>query len=86
MADLCVGCGKMEIHPFEGLVRSIMDGSLYHVYCKPPLQSLQGECEACEWHLMHRVIPEHCPRCGRPTRVVALEPYEASCPHPSSLL
>jgi hypothetical protein len=86
MADPCVGCGKTDIHPFEGLVRSIMDGGRYYVRCQPPLPSLQGECEACEWHLMHRVIPEHCPRCGRPTRVFALEPYEASFLHPSSLL
>jgi hypothetical protein len=73
MAAPCVGCGKTDIHPFEGLVRSIMDGSLYDVRCQPPLQSLHGECGACEWQLMHRVIPEDCPRCGHPTRVVLLE-------------
>jgi hypothetical protein len=73
MADPCAGCGKTEIHPFEGLVRSIMDPGRYYVYCKPPLQSLHGECMACEWHLRHRVIPEYCPQCGTPTRVFVLE-------------
>jgi hypothetical protein len=76
MADPCVGCGKTEIHPFEGLVRSIMDGSLYYVHCQPPLQDLHGECGACEWQLIHRVIPEYCFRCGRPMRV--LTPEETS--------
>jgi hypothetical protein len=73
MADPCVGCGKTEIHPFEGLVRSIMDGTMYYVHCQPPLLDLHGACEACEWQLMHRVIPDHCPRCGSPTRVFVLE-------------
>jgi hypothetical protein len=73
MADPCAGCGKTAIHPFEGLVRSIMDVGRYHVHCQPPLLDLHGACEACEWQLMHRVIPEHCPRCGRPTRVFVLE-------------
>jgi hypothetical protein len=43
------------------------------VHGMPPLPSLHGECEACDWHLMHRVIPAHCPRCGRPTHVVSLD-------------
>jgi hypothetical protein len=82
MADPCVGCGKTEIHPFEGLVRSIMDRDRYYVHCKPPLQLLHGDCEACGWHLMHRVIPAHCPRCGRPTRVVSLDDASAGTfPH-----
>jgi hypothetical protein len=81
MADLGCGCGKMERHPFHGLIRG-MDGTLYYVHCKPPLQSLHGECEACDWHLMHRVIPAHCPRCGRPTRVVSLDDTSAGTfPH-----
>jgi predicted RNA-binding Zn-ribbon protein involved in translation (DUF1610 family) len=37
------------------------------------LQSLHGECMACDWHIMHRVIPEYCPHCGAPTRVVLLQ-------------
>jgi hypothetical protein len=82
MADPCVGCGKTEIHPFEGLVRSIMDGDRYYVHGMPPLPSLHGECEACDWHLMHRVIPAHCPRCGRPTHVVSLDDMSAGAvPH-----
>ena len=82
MADPCVGCGKTEIHPFEGLVRSIMDGDRYYVHCMPPLQSLHGECGACKWHIMHRVIPEYCPRCGYPTRVVVLDETSAGTfPH-----
>jgi hypothetical protein len=82
MADPCVGCGKTEIHPFEGLVRSIMDGDRYYVHGMPPLQSLHGECGACKWHIMHRVIPEYCPRCGYPTRVVLLdETSSGSFPH-----
>jgi hypothetical protein len=72
MADACSGCGNTEIHPFDGLVRG-MDGSLYYVRCKPPLQSIHGACEACEWQIMHRVIPAHCPRCGQPTRVLSPE-------------
>jgi hypothetical protein len=82
MADPCVGCGKTEIHPFEGLVRSIMDGDRYYVHGMPPLQSLHGACGACKWHIMHRVIPEYCPRCGYPTRVVVLdETSSGSFPH-----
>jgi hypothetical protein len=73
MANPCVGCGTTDIHPFEGLVRSIMDGSMYDGHGKPPLQPLHGECEACEWHIMHQVIPEHCPRCGRPTYLLSRE-------------
>jgi rubrerythrin len=73
MADPCIGCGKTVIHPFEGLVRSIMDGSIDHVHGKPPLPDLHGACEACGWHLRHRVIPEYCPQCGTPTRVFVLE-------------
>ena len=73
IAEPCVACGKTEIHPFEGLVRSMMDAGKYHVHCKPPLQSLHGECMACDWHIMHRVIPEYCPHCGAPTRVVLLQ-------------
>jgi hypothetical protein len=82
MADPCVGCGQTEIHPFEGLVRSIMDGDRYYVHGMPPLQSLHGECGACKWHIMHRVISEYCPRCGRPTRVVSLDDTSAGAvPH-----
>ena len=73
MAEPCCRCGTTTVHPFEGLVRGITDGESYHVYCKPPLQSLHCECETCEWHLMHGVIPAYCPRCGRPTRVLLLE-------------
>ena len=31
MADPCVGYGNTEIHPFEGLVRGIMDGESYYL-------------------------------------------------------
>jgi hypothetical protein len=82
MAEPCVGCGKTEIHPFEGLVRSIMDGGLYYVYCKPPLQDLHGECRTCEWQIIHRVIPKYCPYCGKPTRVFTAEKTsKQSCLH-----
>jgi hypothetical protein len=77
MAEPCYECGTTATHPFEGLVRSIIDGERYYVRCIPPLQSLHGECEACDWHLIHRVRPAHCPRCGRPTRVVALDDTSA---------
>jgi hypothetical protein len=73
MAEPCCACGTTAMHPFEGLVRSIMDEGSYHVFCLPPLQSLQGTCEACDWHITHRVIPEYCPRCGTPMRVVLLQ-------------
>jgi hypothetical protein len=75
MVDPCIGCGTTAMHPFEGLVRSIMDEGSYHVYCMPPLQSLQGTCEACKWRIVHRVIPRNCPQCGRPTLVLLPEPY-----------
>jgi hypothetical protein len=75
MVDPCIGCDTTAMHPFEGLVRSIMDEGSYHAYCRPPLQSLQGTCEACKWRIIHRVIPEYCPQCGRPTLVLLLEPY-----------
>ena len=73
MADPCIGCGTTAMHPFEGLVRSIMDEGSYHVYCMPPLQALQGTCEVCAWRIRHRVIPEYCPQCGYPTRVLVLQ-------------
>ena len=69
MAEPCCACGTTAVHPFEGLVRSIMDEGSYHVCCLPPLQALQGTCEACTWRLRHRVIPASCPQCGYPTRV-----------------
>lgn len=74
MAEPCVGCGTTVVHPFEGLVRSLMDEGSYHVFCLPPLQPLQGDCEACRWRIIHRVIPAHCPQCSNPTRVFVLEP------------
>jgi hypothetical protein len=73
MANPCVGCGTAAIHPFEGLVRSIMDGPLDDVRGTPPLPPLHGQCEAGEWHILHRVMPEHCPRCGRPTGLFSRE-------------
>jgi hypothetical protein len=73
MADPCVGCGKTEIHPFEGLVRSIMDGERYSGRGAPPLHSLHGACGACAWPIRQRGMPAYCPRCGRPTRVCSLE-------------
>jgi hypothetical protein len=73
MAELCYGCGTTAIHPFEGLVRSIMDGGRYSVHGMPPLQALYGACEGCDWNIMHRVIPEYCPRCGRPIRLLLRE-------------
>jgi hypothetical protein len=82
MADPCSGCGTTALHPFEGLVRSIMDGERYYVRCIPPLQSLHGACEACDWHIMQRVIPEYCPRCGRPIRLFSREDTSAGAvPH-----
>ena len=70
MADPSVGCGKTELHPFEGLVRSIMDGSLYYVHCKPPLQTMYGSCPSCPWHTVGLMIPRDCPQGGYPTRVL----------------
>jgi hypothetical protein len=73
MAEPCYGCGTTAIHPFEGLVRSIMDGERYYVRRTPPLQALYGACEGCDWKSMHRVIPEFCPQCDRPIRLVSRE-------------
>jgi hypothetical protein len=73
MAEPCIGCGNTAIHPFEGLVRSIMDGERYSVRGEPPLQALHGTCGVCAWHSRHRGMPASCPRCGRPTRVCSRE-------------
>jgi hypothetical protein len=71
MAEPCYGCGTTAIHPFEGLVRSIMDGERYSVHGMLSLPALDGAREDCDWNTMPRVIPEYCPRCGRPMRVLA---------------
>lgn len=82
MADPCVGCGNTAIHPFESLVRGIMDGERYDGRGMPPSQALHGECKSCDWSTMHRVMAEYCPRCGYPTRVVVLdETSSGSFPH-----
>jgi hypothetical protein len=73
MADPCVECGTTAIHPFEGLVRSIIDGERYSVRGVPPLPSLHGACGACAWHSRQRGMPAYRPRCGYPTRGLWLE-------------
>jgi hypothetical protein len=76
MSEPCVSCGKTALHPFEGLVHSLLDGQRYYVRCSPPLQSLLGECTHCGWQITYRVIPEGCPRCSNPIRVVSGENAE----------
>jgi hypothetical protein len=85
MAEPCIGCGNTAIHSFEGLVRSILDEGQYYVRCVPPLQALHGKCGACAWHIRQRGIPEYCPQCGYPTRVVVLDDtHDGLVPHPAS--
>jgi hypothetical protein len=73
MAESCCGCGNTAIHPFEGLVRGIMDGERYDGRGMPPSQALHGEGKGCDWSPLHRVMAEYCPRCGRPTRRLSRE-------------
>jgi hypothetical protein len=81
MTDPCSGCGKPEEHPFEGLVQG-RDGHTYYVRCKPPLQHIHAVCEACEWRIRYRVIPQYCPQCGKPTRLVSADESLESSPPP----
>jgi predicted RNA-binding Zn-ribbon protein involved in translation (DUF1610 family) len=70
MTDPCIGCGKTDGHPFEGLVQG-RDGQTYDGRCEPTLQHIHAVCEACEWRIRYRVIPQYCPQCGTPTRLVS---------------
>jgi hypothetical protein len=51
MADPCAGCGRTEIHPFEGLVRSIMDGTMYYVHCQPPCSTFTANARPVSGNL-----------------------------------
>src|SRR5262245_59605377 len=77
MAEPYYGCRKTPVHPFEGLIRGIIDGGRSHVYGKPPVQALYGTCEHCNWQVIHRIMPAYCPACGEMTRVVLADDRDA---------